>query len=92
MPNPIPDVPCLCHDAGPVDDGPGCMCGVSERVLRHVARGKATLTPDQKEWALQEIDSVEGHTRRDWDTAPDSEVAHGVLNAWHDYCRDKGLL
>lgn len=92
MPAPIPDVPCLCHDAGPTDDGPGCMCGVSERVIRHIVRGKALFTPEQREWALQEIDRVEGCTRMDFETGSDSDVALGVLHAWVDYARDKGGL
>lgn len=92
MPQPMPYVPCLCHDAGPTDDGPGCMCGDSERVLRHVMRGKASLTGDQREWALQEIDRVEGYTRKDFEAASDAELGRGVIESWMDYCRDKGLL
>lgn len=92
MPAPIPDVPCLCHDAGPTDDGPGCMCGISERVIRHIIRGQATFTPEQKEWALKEIGSIEGYTRKDYETRSDAEIAQGVMEAWVDYARDKGVL
>lgn len=90
MPN-LPDVPCLCYD-GPPPDETGCLCGDSERVLRHVMRGHADLSPAQREWALQEIDRVEGYTRKDHEQASDSELGQAVFNAWVDYARDKGLL
>lgn len=92
MPAPIPEVPCLCHAVGPTDHGPGCMCGISERVIRHIMRGEAKFTPEQREWALKEIDCVEGCTRKDYETESDADVAVGVLHAWVDYARDKGNL
>lgn len=88
----LPDVPCLCFDAGPPDDGPGCMCGASERVLRHVLRGQIALTPEQRDWALKQIGAVEGYDSADYVGRADYEVAQGVMSAWLDYARDKGLL
>lgn len=71
---------------------PGCMCGASERVLRHVMRGQASLSPEQREWALKEIDGIEGYTRADYEKSDDAELSQGVFSAWTDYARDKGLL
>lgn len=91
MPGKIPDAPCLCFDGGPFDkddDGPGCMCGISERALR----AGVALTQEQREWCLNEIASVEGHSRKDWESENDADLGRGVLSAWTDYCRDKGLM
>jgi len=87
MPGPLPLVPCQCgfSDADPEDQ---CLCGKSERVLR----AKAPLTDEQREWCRKEIDRVEGHTRADYEAADDATLASGVLDAWTDYCRDKGLM
>jgi hypothetical protein len=54
--------------------------------------GKASLNDEQREWCLAEIDSVEGYRRDDYLNEPDAEVARGVMDAWIDYCRDKGLM
>jgi hypothetical protein len=91
MPN-LPEVPCLCHDAGPTDDGPGCMCGASERVLRHVIRGRAKLSAEQRAWCIDEVASVEGYTRADCEGLDDAELGNTVFSAWTDYARDKGLM
>lgn len=91
MPN-LPDAPCRCYDAGPADDGPGCMCGDSERVLRHIGRLQMKFTAEQRAWALKEIASVEGYDVKDYVGREDHEVATGVLHAWTDFARDKGLL
>lgn len=75
-----------------VDD---CVCGKDERVLRAYVADHVTLqpmTPKQREWCLSEIASVEGYVRGDYESVPDRELARGVLSAWTDYCRDKGLL
>jgi hypothetical protein len=56
---------------------------------------KGTLPPmtiDQILWCLKEIDSVEGHSDDDHLKDTDAELARGVINAWTDYCRDKGLI
>lgn len=50
------------------------------------------MTVEQREWCYQEIDSVEAHDREDYLKGSDAELAMGVLNAWQDYCQDKGLL
>lgn len=50
------------------------------------------MTPEQREWCMAEIDSVECHDRADYETASDELLANGVLTAWQDYCVDKGLL
>jgi len=55
-------------------------------------RGKASLTAEQKEWALREIAVTEGYQREDYADATDAELANGVLGSWVDYCRDKGLI
>lgn len=50
------------------------------------------MTPEQREWCLNEIDTVEGYERKHYEGSPDELVANGVLSAWVDYCRDKGLI
>lgn len=87
------DVPCSCYSDH--DHGMSCPCGADERVLRAYISGLATLppmTPEQREWCLNEIASVEGYDRKDYEPCGDAEMASGVLGAWVDYCRDKGLL
>lgn len=72
-----------------------CICGMTERVLRHWASGRRhyeAMTPEQREWCLLEIDSVEGYSRKDHESDTDPLLAQAVLNAWQDYCRAKGLL
>lgn len=85
---PFPVGPCQCFDES---EGVGCMCAPAERGLRSVIAAKGGLTPAQREWCCQEIESIEGHTRppADWS---DESVAREVLSAWTDYCRDKGML
>lgn len=87
MPAPIPDVPCCCMVE--IDEnGEGCQCGISERVLR----SGHTLTPAQREWCLCEIGRVEGYNRADHENETDKELGRTVLSAWVDYARDKGLM
>lgn len=72
----------------------GCACGPEERVLRGWIDGRVLqpMTPDQREYCLREIERVEGYRRSDYEAANDALLALGVLDAWTDYCRDKGLL
>lgn len=88
MPN-LPDTDCKCWD--PNDDC-GCVCGVTEKVLRAVVRQDVGLTPEHREWCLNEINSIEGYSRADYESEEDRYLANGVLCAWTDYARDKGLL
>ena len=50
------------------------------------------MLPEIREWCLREIAKVEGYGREAYETVPDAKLAAGVLHAWTDYCRDKGLL
>lgn len=70
-----------------------CVCGPEERGLRAIIAGRAShMTADDREWCLREIERVEGHERAHHDGAGDRDLARGVLAAWTDFCRDKGLL
>jgi hypothetical protein len=71
-----------------------CVCSPAERALRAYAYGAAPLpmTDTQRNACLMEIGGVEGYDREDYLDATDQELAHGVLSAWTDYCRDLGLL
>lgn len=85
-----PDVPC-CITA--LADS--CRCGYEERVLRAYSRKDQSLpemTKDQRDWCLSEIGKVESYDWRDYEFADDAMLASGVLSAWTDFCRDKGLL
>jgi hypothetical protein len=78
-----------------VDAGEGCICGTDERVLRGYIGGVSTLQPmtqPQREWCLHEIHSVEGYDREEHESDSDSDLARTVLDAWTDYCRDKGIM
>lgn len=72
----------------------GCACGLEERSLRGWIAGRIAqpMTPDQREYCLTQIERVEGYQRADYDGASDALLARGVLDAWTDYCRDKGLI
>lgn len=91
----IPDCPsipvCLCYGESPTDP---CVCGITEKALRAWCslQSMPKMTPEQREWCLSEIDSVEGYSRNDYEQCPDELLANGVLDSWRDYCRDKGLL
>ena len=71
-----------------------CVCSEMERALRGWQRGDVMpdMTDEQRELCLSEIGRVEGYTRADYEGLSDRDVASGVLSAWTDYCRDKGLL
>lgn len=61
--------PC-CWD-GTQDVGMPCACGPEERVLRAYIDGLPNLPPmtaEQKYWCLDEIGSVEGYDRLDYDS------------------------
>lgn len=81
-----PDGECVCNYPG------GCICPDAERALRAIQRGDYELTDAAREWCLAEIDKVEGYARAQYEDVADRHVAGGVLDAWTDYCRDKGLL
>lgn len=81
---------CLCY--GP--EAEGCLCMDAERALR-AYMGKHPMPPmtsEQRAYCLEEIGSVEGYERTDYEACTDEDLARGVLSAWVDYCRDKGLL
>lgn len=82
---------CICY--GPAECE-GCVCGETERALRAyiTKQPMPAMTPAQRAWCLSEIDLVEGYDRKDYEQETDAGVARGVLNAWTDFCRDKGLL
>jgi hypothetical protein len=50
------------------------------------------MRPGEREWCLQEIASVEGYERKDYEGCDDRGVARGVLSAWVDFARDKGVI
>lgn len=83
-----------CCMVAPGEMPESCMCGPAERALRAVIDGTyaTSLTDDQRAWCLDEITKVEGYTREEYAGSTDTELARGVLGAWRDYCRDKGLL
>lgn len=72
----------------------GCVCSPEERALRAYAAGGQLppMTLDQREYCLREIDRVEGYRRSDVEPSNDADLARTTLDAWLDYCRDKGLL
>lgn len=86
MPN-LPTVSCSCYEDRE------CECGQTERALRAWSGGQyqQPMTSEQREWCLGEIDNVEGFTRESFVAASDADLARGVIDAWLDYCRDKGL-
>lgn len=72
--------------------GEQCYCPATEKALRTVAHCDVPMNAEQREWCLKEIGRVEGYSRDDYVAASDNDLARGVLDAWTDYCRDKGLL
>lgn len=82
----------LAPDPCPCGMGAGCACLPAERALRWLSNGHGSMTSDQRAWCLDEIDQVEGYERADYEHEHDCDVAMGVLSAWRDFCRDKGLL
>lgn len=90
------DLACMCVGSRYVPEGAPCRCAITERFLRnygHDDEGKLpALTIAQREWCLKEIARVEGYDRTDYEHDRDHDLARGVLLAWQDYCRDKGLM
>lgn len=81
----------------PCNYEPHCLCVPAERVLRlyAFANKQTTMSPmtsEMREECLIEIDRVEGYSRKDYESSSDAHLANGVLHAWVDYCRDKGLI
>jgi len=92
LPGPYPAFSgCACWDE---QSDQACVCDAEEKALRLWAYQKAPspMTPEQREWCAAEIDSVECHDREDYEGGTDAELAMGVLRAWQDFARDKGLL
>ena len=80
-------VDCQCGD-----DLPGCVCMPEEKALRAIMAGRyRPMTQAERDWCRDEIASVEGYTAAHAEGS-DADVARMVLNAWTDYCRDKGML
>lgn len=75
-------------------DMPSCLCNPEERTLRCIAAGTHGLAMQdgQRQECLREIGSVEGYSKDDYAGASDRDLARGVLHAWADYCRDKGMM
>ena len=71
-----------------------CACPDMERALRGWVAGKVgvPMTQDQRMRCLSEIGRVEGYEVADYTYATDASLAGGVLSAWTDYARDKGLI
>lgn len=66
-----------------------CVCSPSEAVLRAYIGGyaPAPMTPEQREWCLEESDSAgEGsYPRAEAEQYSDADLAARVLHAWSDY-------
>lgn len=71
-----------------------CACPAMEKALRGWVRGDdmPSMTQEQRMFCLSEIGRVEGYDLADYTYATDRTLASGVLEAWTDYARDKGLL
>lgn len=83
---------CQCYEPKTMME---CVCPTNEKALRAYSGQNSAIpamTTEQRAWCLGEIGSVEGYDRSDYTLAPDSELARAVLDAWTDYCRDKGML
>lgn len=82
---------CVCYAPA---DGEICVCSATEAALRaYIATlPMPAMTPEQRTYCLDEIASVEGYDRKDYEACDDAALARGVLYAWMDFCRDKGLL
>lgn len=71
------------------------ICCGDEAALRHFTYNRndiPPMTPEQREWCLAEIKSVEGYDVAGLDRCTDMLLAKTVLHAWADYARDKGLM
>ena len=83
---------CICNPNPAGEDL--CFCSDLEKALRAYSAGMAmpAMTEGQRTYCLDEISRVEGYERKDYEASTEADLARGVLNAWTDYCRDKGLL
>lgn len=83
---------CIC------DGQSACVCTPGERTLRAYCdpnttfRFEAPMTSEMRQECLDQIGMVEGFKREEYVDAPDALLANGVLHAWEEYCRDKGVL
>jgi hypothetical protein len=71
-----------------------CHCPPMEAALRAWATGqvKGLLNSEQRAACLSEIGAIEGYRAEDYSDASDVDLARAVLDAWTDFCRDKGML
>ncbi len=94
--NEMPNYPTSndCHCFSDKEMAANCACGESEKALRGWISGriKEPMTPEQREWCYTEIENIEAHDRENYLKGTDAEVARGVLDAWMDFCQDKGLM
>jgi hypothetical protein len=81
---------CICLSPAEQEES-GCMCSLEERALRHCIARRTTLTAEQRKYCHDQIVAVEGYNESDTQGS-DSDLAHTVLRAWMDFCRDKGML
>jgi len=92
-------LPCYCYS----DQPDGCVCSDCERALPHYHRrqkGKRLDLPPmpsaQRAWCLSEVRSVEGMGAEaqelEREGTEDRWFACYVIDAWVEYCRDKGLI
>lgn len=88
------DLRCHCPGMGDFDGVELCACPAGEKVIRAYAKGKPQprMSAEQRDWCLSEIGQVESYSADDYRDETDANLAHGVLCAWTDFCRDKGLL
>ena len=87
--------PKLCICLGLQADKDNCVCPPLERFMRAYAERlpMTAMSPEQREECIQEvIYCSEGSNRTDYEALSDQDLARGVLYAWADYARDKGLL
>lgn len=82
------DLSCICFG-----DRDQCGCPDSEMAIRHYAKGlpMPSMTDGQRAWCLREISRVESFSRSAYAGTSDQDLARGLLEAWLEYARDKGL-
>lgn len=64
-----------------------CICPDLERVVRAVIyRGhEITLSAEEREYVLEEIDTFEGESRAEHETDTDRQLLQALISAWSDY-------
>lgn len=87
-----PETECVC--VGHPEAAHGCVCPPEERALRAWMNGKEMppMTDEQRQWCVDEIGKVEGYETAGLYAENDADLARTVIDAWVDYCRDKGLM